>query len=122
VHVRMPARTTIATAPPTPAAPAVRRLSDTVRPTEIATTARTRIHVAEIASQHLAAAVRFVRVLRDRAQAPLVLAPQHLETRPQALDPLDQGLEIAERPDLVADPLADARLDERRHDRRGGAL
>src|SRR5580765_5709405 len=109
---------------PTFAAPreALRR-RDAVRPAEIAASARRRVVVAEVAAQRDAPAAGLVRVLDDGTQAARVLAAQHLEAAPQALDPLDQRVERPRRVDAVAvHPLADAALDERRDDRARRAL
>src|SRR5439155_3944723 len=93
------------------------------RAAEVAAPARGGVLVAEVAPERHAPAPGLVGVLDHGAQAPRVLAAQDLKAAPQALHPLDQRIEGHGRMDApLAHPLAHAGLDQRRHQRGGGAL
>src|SRR5262249_25446782 len=99
------------------------RRHDAVHAAEIAATAGRRVLVAEVTSQRDAATAALVRVLDDGAQPARVLAAQHLEAAPEARAALDQRCQGDGRADAIAaHALADAGLDERRHERGRGAL
>ena len=92
-------------------------------PTEVASSARRRIQVAEVPPESSAPTLRLVRVLDDRPHAAGILAAQHLEAAAESPDPLDELVVRHRRMHApILDPLADAGLDQRRHERARGTL
>src|SRR4030095_16227419 len=89
-----PIATPVATAAPAAWPPG---LGHALRPAQVAAAAGPRILVAEVPPESGAAPAGLLGVLDHGAQAPRVLAPQHLEPAAQALDTLDQGVEGPDR-------------------------
>src|SRR5438034_6053853 len=125
VRPRPPPRAAVALVAAVAATPSGKALGGghAARAAEVTAAARGRVLVAEVAPERNAPAPGLVGVLDHGAQTPRVLAAQDLEAAPQALHPLDQRIERDGRMDAaLAHPLAHAGLDQRRHQRGGGAL